>query len=562
MKAVKQIVLLLTIFVCSCNKTAAEDPSAAVKEQQEKEVSELLDAVRSSKPINTFDEMKPDTWYYTMGPSSGSPMAKLARRVITGNKVEGKGSFSFTYSFSGFARENEKETVFFQQKWGDFRPDLGFEPLGISMWIRGHRTNKGVFRFVLLHDDKMYYDNFKIRQTYEYTDTEILRKEEWTRLVIPYSWFKPYSGEEGVEFNPSRCMGFRIEIVNEDGGEASNCEFLIDNLEQLTSYEPVYSKNAKFSSLFIQLNKVYEDYDWEWAFKSCLEAGIDTWIIQYSIGFGEENHVSWYSNTSLDFIEKRYTIIDDMVKAAEKVGFKLIFGLFGGRYSDTNNQDQNHYDMLHSKNARVVDEVARNFGSSPCFAGWYITEEFHDGNWRGWHAEKSRDMLADYLEGVAKYAKSKVDKPVCIAPALWRGMPADLCGLWFEKIFERTPDIDVLYLQDCAGRGPATITSVQVDLPNYFSKIKEACDKTGVQFGVDIESFMSCDSPNIPYQAKDWNEELKYQLGMAGNFTEYITNFSWATFKPSMPNPVPGKPSYPGAGAFKDYKEYVESLGK
>ena len=91
------------------------------------------------------------------------------------------------------------------------------------MWIRGHRTNKGVFRFVLLHDDKMYYDNFKIRQTYEYTDTEILRKEEWTRLVIPYSWFKPYSGEEGVEFNPSRCMGFRIEIVNEDGGEASNC---------------------------------------------------------------------------------------------------------------------------------------------------------------------------------------------------------------------------------------------------------------------------------------------------------------------------------------------------
>ena len=297
MKAVKQIVLLLTIFVCSCNKTAAEDPSAAVKEQQEKEVSELLDAVRSSKPINTFDEMKPDTWYYTMGPSSGSPMAKLARRVITGNKVEGKGSFSFTYSFSGFARENEKETVFFQQKWGDFRPDLGFEPLGISMWIRGHRTNKGVFRFVLLHDDKMYYDNFKIRQTYEYTDTEILRKEEWTRLVIPYSWFKPYSGEEGVEFNPSRCMGFRIEIVNEDGGEASNCEFLIDNLEQLTSYEPVYSKNAKFSSLFIQLNKVYEDYDWEWAFKSCLEVGIDTWIIQYSIGFGEENHVSWYSNT-------------------------------------------------------------------------------------------------------------------------------------------------------------------------------------------------------------------------------------------------------------------------
>ncbi len=531
----------LILAFCSCTKPAVEDNSTAEQERKEKEVAELLSCVHSSKPINTFDEK--NTWYYTMGPDANSPLAKIRRNVVTGSKIEGDGSFAISYSFSGIHTGNQAEMVYFQHRWGDFRPDLGFEPLGLSMWIKGHRTNKGVFRFVLLQDDKMFPDNQTIRQTFEYSDSEILKKEEWTRLVLPYSWFKNYYGEGKLD--PSRCIGYRIEIVNEAGVSIDGCEFLIDNLEQLTSYMPQYKVGSRFSSIFIQLNKIYQNYDWEQAFKSCLEVGIDTWIIQYSIGFGEENNVSWYSNTALDFVQTKYAIIDEMVSAAEKTGFKLIFGLFGGDYSKTNTQDQKIYDALLTKNSLVADEISANFGSSPCFAGWYITEEFHDGTWPvGWHADKARDMLGTYLNSVAKYAKSKNAKLVCIAPALWRGMPADLCGKWFEGLFKNTPDVDVLYLQDCAGRGPSTITSVQVDLPNYFSHIKKACDNTGVKFGVDVESFMSCSSPEIPYQAKNW-EELKLQLEMAGNFTDFITNFSWATFKP-------------GTGGFNEYKEYVE----
>ena len=153
-------------------------------------------------------------------------------------------------------------------------------------------------------------------------------------------------------------------------------------------------------------------------------------------------------------------------------------------------------------------------------------------------------MLAKYLEGVASYIKTKSDKPVSIAPALWRGMPADLCGQWFGRIFAQTPNIDYLYIQDRGGR---CLVDVDVDLPNWFAEIKKACDANGVHFGVDIESFQSCWCPNVPYREKNWSE-LKEQLFVAGLFTEYITNFSWVTFKK-------------GTNNYTSYKKYLEDNG-
>jgi hypothetical protein len=120
-------------------------------------------------------------------------------------------------------------------------------------------------------------------------------------------------------------------------------------------------------------------------------------------------------------------------------------------------------------------------------------------------------------------------------------MPADLCGEWFGKIFAQTPDIDVLYLQDIGGR---CLVDFDVDLPNWFAEIKKACDANGVIFGVDIESFKECWCPKITMRTKPWSE-LEEQLRVAGMFTDHITNFSWATFKP-------------GTDTYEGYKRYIE----
>ena len=61
----------------------------------------------------------------------------------------------------------------------------------------------------------------------------------------------------------------------------------IDNLEQLTSYAPEFKGAPKFSSVFIQLDGVYENTDWDKEFNASQEVGIDTWIIQYAEGFND-----------------------------------------------------------------------------------------------------------------------------------------------------------------------------------------------------------------------------------------------------------------------------------
>lgn len=341
----------------------------------------------------------------------------------------------------------------------------------------------------------------------------------------------------------NRFEGYRIEVTNDEGVMCTG-SFCIDNLEQLTSYAPEFKGTPKFSSVFIQLNGVYENTDWDKEFKASQEVGIDTWIIQYAEGFNDraEEKTSFYVPTKLPWVTKQYDIMNRMFEAAKQNGMKLIVGLYPGDYSKKDTASPEQYDFLVERNKQVFDELFALWGNHPCLDGWYITEEFHDGSYPvGWQQEPSLSMLANYLQTVAAYIKSKSPKEVCIAPALWRGMPADLCGEWFGKIFAQTPDIDVLYLQDIGGR---CLVDFDVDLPNWFAEIKKACDANGVIFGVDIESFKECWCPKITMRTKPWSE-LEEQLRVAGMFTDHITNFSWATFKP-------------GTDTYEGYKRYIE----
>lgn len=492
---------------------------------------EILSEVKAVKTLNDYDEM--NCVVYDM---EGYPKAGI-ERFISDDCVEGKGAFELRYTFYG---SMQTESVYLQQTGGDYRSDLSFHPMGLSIWIKGQKKNKGTFRFKIIQDTGMFgakKPHDKDRWEYfEYVDTEVLSKEGWHQVIMPYDSFVyadgPNTGSKKLALN--RLEGFRIEVTN-DSHEMCSGTFCIDNLQQLTSYQPDYNHKARFSSVFIQLDGVYEKTDWDKEFQASKEIGIDTWIIQYSEGFNDRlnDKVSFYSPTNLPWVTKTYDIMNRMFDAAQRNEMKLIVGLYPGDYSKTNTADPEPYQLLIERNKLLFDEVFALWGNHPCLAGWYITEEFHDGSFPvGWQQEPALSLLANYLQTVAAYVKSKSSKEVSIAPALWRGMPADLCGKWFGRIFAQTPDIDVLYLQDIGGR---CLVDFDVDLPNWFAEIKKACDAHGVTFGVDVESFKSCWCPNIPMQPKTWNE-LEEQLKIAGMFTEYITNFSWATFKPGTDN--------------------------
>lgn len=556
MKLIVTSISLFCVFLVSCGSDNHNGNNTNNDEDNklEQEVSDVVKNVKATKTMNPFDEI--DCEVYRTGPTSDEEPSKASIDYEPDEDCkEGTGSFRLEYSFSGEPLTSKPEYVYFEQTWGDYRCDLSFYPLGLSIWVKGKKGNKGVFRFIIMQDEKQFdadkpHDSTRKRwQYYAFEDANILSKDGWNRLIMPYSAFKLYKAGVGTT-NDNKLMlnrfeGYRIELVNTKH-EICSGEVYIDDLEQLTSYELKPGK-PKFSSVFIQLNEVYKNEDWDQQFKDSRAIGIDTWIVQYAEQYtdGENTSISFYKNTSVPWVTKKYDMIDKMFEAAQRNGMKLIIGLYPGDYSKTNTASPDKYNLNLERNKMVFDELYNQFGSNSCLVGWYITEEFHDGSYPvGWQQEPALSMLANYLESVASYVKAKSNKSVSIAPALWRGMPADICGQWFGKIFAKTPHIDNLYLQDLGGRCQVDF---DVDLPNWFAEIKKACDANGVHFGVDVESFKSCWCPNIPYRAKNW-DELKEQLFAAGLFTEYITNFSWVTFKKGTDN-------------YNGYKKYLEDNG-
>lgn len=128
---------------------------------------------------------------------------------------------------------------------GRLSPRLVFLSFGTFYLGKRPKGNKGVFRFIIMEDEKQFnadkpHDSTRKRwQYYAFEDEEILSKEGWNRLVMPYSAFKLYKKGQGATADGlllNRFEGFRIEIVNTKH-EVCTGEVGIDALEQLTSYE-------------------------------------------------------------------------------------------------------------------------------------------------------------------------------------------------------------------------------------------------------------------------------------------------------------------------------------
>lgn len=495
--------------------------------------------------INSFDF---DLSYYQVQPVLINSLTKNTSVNATFDqdiKYQGKMSLKCSFQFSKNEKPEYPEIARLQKIWNhNFRSDLSFHPVGVSFWINSDGSDNRLIVSLLQQNETFTLDSDKLN-SFSYTDDSVLKKKGWQQIVIPYEKFTSGSNNTGGKINLARINGYRFDIVNISGKEHKGYVYL-DALEQLTSFRPEISVPARFTSIFIQLHPSHHlNYDWNNLFESYLEVGIDTLIIQRSaLGSKVDDSATFYYKTDkVSWKSDEYDIIENIFTEAEKTGMKIILGLHGGRYPD-NKGDTSAYVKLYNKNVELIDDLYSKFGSSRAMAGWYICEEFHDGVYKGWWKIEDRMLLANYQQKVAAYAKSKPNKYiVAIAPALWRGRPADMTYNFFKSYFTQTPDIDILYLQDCGGRCSVDEGDFDVVLPHWYSYIKKACDETGIQFGVDIESFKRCPSENIKWHSKEWSQ-LKDQLIYAGLYTKNITQFSWTSFRP-------------GVGSFEAYKEYL-----
>lgn len=481
------------------------------------------------KTVDTFDAT--DVWDCT---------GTLAPEVVDGEGVEGSGCFRFDYEIP-----EGGDALDWQRIFVNYRCDFSFHPYGLSIWVKGDRKNDAELRMVLLEGDMTAKgkERQKVLETYSYRDSRILQAKKWTKLVIPFGEFKAEDGSGIADL--AKIIGWRIEVAGKDG-KASSGTFQVDWMQQLTTFTPSWNPNARFSSIIIQLTPAYAKTDWEKTFGDALKVGIDEWIVQFCIQRRKDGKapMAYFKGCNLPFTEGEIDIVDRMFAAAEKLGVKLILGSSYESWITRRLRDPQMYEEICVKGLAVVDELAGKFGDSPAFTGWYIPNEFHDGSKISFVEEDVTPLLAGYLEKVASHMKSRKNVDVCIAPALWRGYPAVMTADFYDRLFSMAPSIDILYIQDCAGRGPDVVTSVPVDLPNYYEKIKEVCERRGVRFGIDLESFRWSRLVNPERRPKTW-DELREALEMAGNYTDLITNFSWVSF-------------HPGQEAFERYRKVVK----
>lgn len=159
--------------------------------------------MRATKTINSYDELGCEIYRTsTTNPDNSIPTNATIDYELGDDQKEGTGSFNLKYNFTGKSLTAGPEIVYFEQTWGDYRVDLSFHPLGLSIWVKGNKNNKGVFRFIILEDEKQFsaekpHDSTRKRwQYYAFEDDEILSKEGWNRLVMPYSAFKLHKKQQ------------------------------------------------------------------------------------------------------------------------------------------------------------------------------------------------------------------------------------------------------------------------------------------------------------------------------------------------------------------------------
>jgi hypothetical protein len=146
----------------------------------------------------------------------------------------------------------------------------------------------------------------------------------------------------------------------------------------------------------------------------------------------------------------------------------------------------------------VARELAAVVQSHPSFAGWYVTEEIDDLNWRPLEA---RDVLFDYLGGLTTSLRQITGNKVPIAVSSFSNAALDPVA--FEKFWStllaRAP-IDVVLFQDGIGAAKLDLEH----LPLYLASMRRAVDQTSRSLRVVVEVFEQVDGLPIndkPFRA-------------------------------------------------------------
>ncbi len=417
--------------------------------------------------------------------------------------------------------------------------DLSFQPYGLSIWVQGTAGSTETFRFMLFEDHNMDGSFSSSQDDVWYCDnTTVLSSGNWTKVVMPYTAFQLFSGTRSGAIALNRIGKWSARAVSTGSTAVANTIHL-DDLRQLTLYTQPTNNSILSGSWFQLWNTAgcncgtWTQTQWNTEAARMKAQCQNTIYVQYGIwsDTGGTQYVAWYPS-SLGWVTSSYPTIDYIMNAAQTNGLKVVVGLF---FSDSwNTADKTQaatYSGLLAKDQQVIDELWTRYGANPAFGGWYIPQEIDDLQWQ---AAGPQTLLANWEQSVAAYCKGKsASLPVIIAPFFGPSVPADVYQTWWNNFFTTVTSLNGVLAQD----GVGSALNVDVDVPNYFQALANACTAHGKTFGATVESFHQTHGCPVDGSAfasvpTDINT-LKSQLWVDGSFTSSLVQFEWADMEPS-----------------------------
>jgi len=285
--------------------------------------------------------------------------------------------------------------------------------------------------------------------------------------------------------------------------------------------------------------------DWNALMAEMSAVGVDTLYLQWT----QLDRFNIFEENSRQDLAA--PIINRILASAEAYGIKLWLGLvydpgYWGRIRQEAPLVEVYLRRHRVSNLELVTKLHDAAGSSPAFAGWYITEEIDDVTWQD---VAKKNLLIEHLAAtVADIHTVTPDVPIAISGFTSATLdPAALADFWFDLLNQS--GIDVFMMQDGYGVHQGKI--LPEDMAIYMQSLRDAANAAGAEFAVVVELFTQVSGEPINDEAfaavPAGFDRLPEQLALAANFSDQRVGFSMPEFMSS------GGP--PSAGAL--YRDYV-----
>ena len=264
--------------------------------------------------------------------------------------------------------------------------------------------------------------------------------------------------------------------------------------------------------------------------------GIDTLVI---IRVGFKDSCMYDSPVLRTPLHGSYDLLEFILSEADELEMKVFMGLYDSCSYWLRNDWQGEVDL----NKRLMDELLNRYRHHRSFFGWYIS---HEGDIK-FHQEKVWKPLAQ------KMRADTPEKRVLISPRY--------AGVKYEPRFAVTPELHAKHFEYLYSEMEGLIDYAAFmdghvefsELPEFMAATKEVCDRFGVRFWSNLETF----DRDMPWRFPviEWSKML-FKLKTANQYAEKIITFE-------APHFLGLNSCYPAAANLREcYLEFLEEIEK